>query len=236
MKPSTATKDKRKQGPPHKPKLPGNRGAKKVAKPANANPKERGINARQERFAQFVASGIPDTTAYIQAGYKNSEKNGERNAWQLKENQGVKARIAELLAKNAEKSEYKRADLVKLLVSVLKTPVDEVDETHVLAQEVTTDAIRGGIVRTKVKMMGKIESARLLVEIMGWKEPEKHEVDVGPRMLDAIKERAERVASALDLQAHLRAKAAGTTAHANGNGHSNGNGHAPTKAGSLSRW
>lgn len=230
MKPKTATNGK--ASAVCKGKAPGKTRAKKAAKGAKAKPKERGINARQERFAQFVASGVPATRAYRQAGYTDRNNNAEKNAVHLTENHGVKARIAELLAKNAEKSEYKRADLVNLMVLALQTAVGDVDEKHVLAQEVTTDTIGEATIRKRVKMMGKIECARLLVDIMGWKAPEQITVETGPKTLDAIKERAEKVASVLNLRARMNSAQAGSNGHSNGNG--NGNGHA--KPGTLSRW
>ena len=41
-----------------------------------------------------------------------------------------------------------------------------------------------------LKHLGESEAARLLCEMMGWKEPEKITVDAGPNTLDAIRERA----------------------------------------------
>jgi phage terminase small subunit len=53
------------------------------------------LNARQEKFAQLIASGgISQVEAYKQAGY--SPKSAESLAHRLIENDGVKARIAEL--------------------------------------------------------------------------------------------------------------------------------------------
>ena len=52
-------------------------------------------NARHERFAQLVASGkYSDMEAFKQAGY--SANSAQQNAHGLSENEGVKARIAEL--------------------------------------------------------------------------------------------------------------------------------------------
>ena len=193
------------------------------------------LNSRQEKFAQLVASDVPATPAYIEAGYKVSTKVAGTNGPRMLVFAGVAARIKELRARESEKSEYKRADMVRFLVAILQTPVGDIDANSPLAQEITTDTIGEATIRKRVKMMGKIEAARLLVDIMGWKEPEQVVVETGPKTLDAVKERAERVASALDLQAHLRSKAAATTT---GNGHpsGNGNGHAPAEVGSLSRW
>jgi hypothetical protein len=146
------------------------------------------------------------------------------------ENGGVSQRIKELCKKTEEKSEFRRDDLVRLLASALQTPVGEIDETSPLAQEMTEDLVGGGrrgqlrrgdapsgneevspvVIRRRVKSIGKIEAARLLAEIMGWKSPEQLVVETGPKTLDAISERAASVASALDRNAYLRAR--GTSA------------------------
>ena len=182
------------------------------------------MNIRQERFAELVAGGMAGGPAYIEAGYKVPPPLAKANACRLLTNANVTARIEELRAIASEKSEFKRADLVRFLVSVLQTPVSDIDANSPLAQEITTDTIGEATIRNRVKMMGKIEAARLLVDIMGWREPEQVVVETGPKALAGIKERAERVASALNLRAHLQAKAQA----ANGNGHSNGS--------ALSRW
>ncbi|MCX6878706.1 MAG: hypothetical protein NTW21_33570 [Verrucomicrobia bacterium] len=188
------------------------------------------MNIRQDRFAELVAGGMAGGPAYVEAGFKVSPTVAKANACRLLTNANVAARIKELRSKAAGKSEFKRADMVRFLVSVLQTPVGEIDANSPLAQEVTIDTIGEATIRKRVKMMGKIECARLLVDIMGWKAPDQMTLETGPKTLAAVKERAERVASALDLQAHLRAKA-----QAAANGHSNGNGHA-TASSALSRW
>ncbi|MCX6879381.1 MAG: terminase small subunit [Verrucomicrobia bacterium] len=167
---------------------------------------------------------MPATPAYIAAGYKVSTKVAGTNGPRMLDFAGVAARINELRAKASERSEFKRADMVRFLVAVLQTPVGELEANSPLAQEISTEAIGETTIRKRVKMMGKIECARLLVDIMGWRAPEHHVVETGPKALDAIKERAERVASVLDLRARMRSEAQA----ANGNGHSTGS--------ALSRW
>ncbi len=158
------------------------------------------MNIRHERFAELVASGVPAVRAYTEAGYSNKGKNAEANATRLMANDGVKSRIAEFRAKSSAKLELKREDLARHLMNAVRTPIGEVDENSPLAQEYTID--REG--RKRVKMIGKIECARLLCELMGWKEPEKHEVHAGPSNLDAIRERAKSIVSALDRSGRNR--------------------------------
>ena len=77
-------------------------------------------NSRHERFAQLVASGKSELSSFVEAGY--SAKSARQNAHRLSENEGVKARIAELRGRNAEKCEMERAEAVQYLVDILKTP------------------------------------------------------------------------------------------------------------------
>jgi phage terminase small subunit len=163
------------------------------------------LNPRQERFAEFVAGGMAATVAYGKAGYSNTGRNAEGNASALMEKHGVKQRIAELRKRAAAKAEFTRDDMVQWLVGALKTPVGEIDQNHRLAQELTTDELvveKKGTktIKRRVKSVGKIECARLLCDMMGWKAPEKREIDLGCSSLDSVRERAKVVVSALARQ------------------------------------
>ena len=193
-----------------KPKSGGGKSPKPPTKPGR-------LNTRQELFAELVASGTPATVAYRKAGYSDKGRNAEGNACRMMENDGVAERIAALKAQTAAKAEFKRDDLVRILAAAIQTPIGEIDERNPLAQEYTEDAIAGGsrgtlkrgqvasgnetvepvVIRRRVKCIGKIEAARLLCEIMGWKSPDQLVVDDGPKRLESIAERAANVVSAL---------------------------------------
>lgn len=179
------------------------------------------LNVRQEKFAQLVASGVPATPAYIQAGYKVGQKVAEANGPRLLGNAAVRARVDELTAKTAAKVEFRRENLVAWLVSAIETPSGNLTADSPLAQEVTVESIAGGargrlkrgkadkgnetagpdITRTKIKGVGKMDAARLLSEIMGWKKPEEIVVETGPKTLASIEGRAAAVVSALNRRA-----------------------------------
>ena len=57
-------------------------------------------NQRHELFARLVTEGKSDIDAYTGAGF--SERSAKSNAHRLRENEGVKARIEELLAEAAD--------------------------------------------------------------------------------------------------------------------------------------
>ena len=114
-------------------------------------------NARHERFAQLVASGkYSDMEAFKQAGYSARLGSAECSR-RLSENEGVKARIAELKARNAEKCEMARAEAVQYLVEILKTPIGEVTSDHRLAQ--SYDAKSG-----KIELPNKLGAMQLLAK------------------------------------------------------------------------
>lgn len=58
-------------------------------------------DARRERFAQFVASGVPYTKAYVQAGYKANEKSAHR----CRHRADVSGRIDEIMGAAAAKND-----------------------------------------------------------------------------------------------------------------------------------
>ena len=68
-------------------------------------------NARHEAFAQCLAKGMTATEAYIKAGYKPNDG----NAATLKGNQRMRDRLAELLAKAAERTIVTVEDIAKQL-------------------------------------------------------------------------------------------------------------------------
>jgi phage terminase small subunit len=197
------------------------------------------LTVRQERFCQNIAIGDEGTVAYLKAGWISSRDAARASASRLLTMDNIQTRIAELREKTEAASEFKRADLVRILVAVIQTPIGQISPDSPFVQEFSEDVITGGhrgklkrgattssnetaepvVIRRRVKSIGKIEAARLLVEIMGWKSPERVEVETGPRILDSIRERAATVASALDRNAYLRAR--GTSA---------------SKSAGLSRW
>ena len=71
-------------------------------------------NARHERFAQELAKGQTAEAAYIEAGYRPSRKNAQR----LRTNEGVTARIAELQAGAAKRTEITVAGITERLIKI----------------------------------------------------------------------------------------------------------------------
>jgi hypothetical protein len=114
--------------------------------------------------------------AYANCGFKAHGGNARR----LSQNELILSRIEQIRSEAAEKARMKKTDLIDFLESVIKTDVGSVDEKSRLAQEVTTETLGEGVLRKKVKMVGKMDAAKLLAVLTGWNAPEKveHKIEV----------------------------------------------------------
>lgn len=159
-----------------------------------------GLNSRQALFVEAYLSGMPAGRAYEKAGYKVRGNTADVQASQLLRNPKVARAVAAGKKENRELAKMTREQAVDWLVETLLTPVADIDETHRLAQEVTTEEVSSGaprgelkrgqspsgneasgpmILRKKVKMVGKIEAMKQLAAMCGWNAPEelKHTAD-----------------------------------------------------------
>jgi len=78
-------------------------------------------DARRERFAQLVASGIPYTKAYVQAGYKASESAAHRTRYRV----DVSKRIDEIFGAAAEKNAVTVERVVAELAKIAFASADD---------------------------------------------------------------------------------------------------------------
>jgi len=131
------------------------------------------LSSRRLLFLEHVASGTPLGEAYLKAGYKSSPANASTDAGKLLRIPELQAKLKELQAAASANAAMKRHELVAYLCAALRTPVAEIDETHELAQEVTHYYHRDGTLsHVKVKSVGKLEAAKLLIVLLGWSKPE----------------------------------------------------------------
>ena len=105
--------------------------------------------------------------AFKRAGYV--DESAHQNAYRLRANESVAARIEELRARNAEKSQLSRDEVVQYLVEILKTPIGEVTVDHRLAQ---CDAKSG-----KVELPNKFAAMQLLAKMCRWNESTSSRLD-----------------------------------------------------------
>ena len=200
--------------------------ARKTAKKAAKEKNQRGLNVRQEKFAELVAAGVPATQAYRQAGYTNAGTTAEKNASRLREKEGVAARIAELRKPQTAAATMTKEEKLAFLAAIIRTPIDQIGPDSPLCQEYTEDCISGGragklkrgvapsgnetvtplVFRIKTKMCDKLRALELHSKLVGDFEPEKIEVEAGSKTLASIKERAANVSSVLNAFANERAR------------------------------
>ena len=93
------------------PKNPARNAGKKPEPAKSKWPKP--LNIRQERFAEFVARGMPDSQAYIEAGYTKSRKNAEANAKLFQESADKALGSASATVREMERYDKTIDDLVK---------------------------------------------------------------------------------------------------------------------------
>ena len=175
---------------------------------ANANsgpkvkpPAKRKLTARQERFAELVASGESQTDAWLQAGYKVSRSVARRNAAESLTIPDIAARVAELRKPQTAAACLTRDRKREILLSIAE---DEAKPLDARLRAIAEDN----------KMAGHYE-------------PDKMEIENGPNTLENIRERAAQVAAALDRNARrISFQTAPDRKNGfsrwNGNGHSNG--------------
>jgi phage terminase small subunit len=78
------------------------------------------LNHRHERFAAALSQGKSQKDAYVQAGYRSTGNAAEASASQLVKKPKVAARVAELQAEAARRSEVTVDDLVADLNMMFK--------------------------------------------------------------------------------------------------------------------
>lgn len=127
-------------------------------------------NPRHERWCQLVAapkrdgSIISDTEAY-QIAYGSSYETAHTNAWTLRADQGLAARIKELQEPLEAKRKLTLERTYELLHDIAVTPIGEIDEGHPLAQAVKRSP-EGNVI--EVKMPAKLDAITLNAKLQGW--------------------------------------------------------------------
>lgn len=134
------------------------------------------LNARQEQFAQWVASGKSATEAYRLAGYApaDADVSGPR----LLGNAGVESRIAELQEANAAHFSLSREQALEVLAEIICTPVGQITKDSRICQEYERTIVAAAddpsndesapVVKVKLKMPGKVEALKLAAAMNGW--------------------------------------------------------------------
>jgi len=224
------------------------------------------LTIRQERFCEGIAVGMTGAQAYLKAGAKVSAEVAKVGACKWLTRGNVQARIAEL-----RKTQTKTALLTiqrkrEILAEIVETPIGQLGPESPLCAEYVRLKVSGGargklkrgrapsgnevdgpeVWQIRLKGYDKLRAIELDSKLAGHFEPAAVVVESGPSVLDRIRERAERVVSALDRSAELRRRSESAQSKSTGsngglndasncNPHSDGNEHHPAQVG-LSRW
>ena len=136
------------------------------------------LNIRQLRFCEFIAAGMSGTDAWIAAGYQCTRPAARANAAEALAKPTLKARIAELRA-----PQTKRALLAK-------------DRKREILREIAEDR--------NLPTMVRIRAIEIDAKLAGHFEPDRLEVETGPKTLEALEARAANVVSALDASRRIQ--------------------------------
>lgn len=129
------------------------------------------LSVRHEKFCEGIAAGLTHSKAYLQAGWVVSEKTAAERGCQLSKNIKIKAKIAELRKPQTEAAvmtkDFKRKKLREIVMAKTSTWDNKI---RAIAED---------------NRMG------------GHYEADRTEIDIGPKTLLSIKERAAQVALGL---------------------------------------
>ena len=131
------------------------------------------LTPRQEKFIEGIAAGMSATQAYLAAGFRCDPDNAGTLSSKLRKKPHIAARLHALEEASLARAAATRDRLVTWLWDAVQTPVGDIDEAHPLAQEVARDFRSGEVCRSRVKAVGKMDAAKLLVTLLGWSGPEK---------------------------------------------------------------
>jgi hypothetical protein len=123
-----------------------------------------------EKFAQFAASGLSLAESYRRT--TGQIKNADVKGTQWHGYAGIKGRIAELKAQNAQRAQMTREELMAFYAAVIRTPADKVPAGSPVIQAYEQDS-EG---RVKLRICDKAAAGGQLAKMCGWNEPDKVEM------------------------------------------------------------
>lgn len=192
--------------------------ATKKARTSTKTPSQpRKLTVRQERFCELIASGKSGVDAWLEAGYEVSRDVARTNAAESLAKPRIQARIAELRKPQTKAALRKKEDNLRFLAEVIGTALADIGPDSPLCTEYTEEFIGGGargklkrgnaprgnetvgenVMRRRVKKPDPLRAIELYSKLLGHFEPDRVEVETGPKTLLSIKERASQVSSAL---------------------------------------
>jgi terminase small subunit-like protein len=126
-----------------------------------------------ERFATFAASGLSLAESYRRT--TGQTKNADVKGTQWHGYAGIKERIAELKAQNAQRAQMTREEMMAFYAAVIRTPADQVPAGGPIIQ--AYEETEHG---HKIRLVDKAAAGAALAKMCGWDEPTKIVVTTDP--------------------------------------------------------
>ena len=120
-----------------------------------------------EKFAEFAASGLSLAESYRRT--TGQTKNADVKGTQWHGYAGIKERIAELKAQNAQRAQMTREELMAFYTAVIRTPANQVPAGSPVIQSYEQD----GEGRVKIRLCDKVAAGAQLAKMTGWNEPDQ---------------------------------------------------------------
>lgn len=141
-------------------------------------------NVQHETFALKFAQGIYSAkSAYLQAyGETTSGESAAVSACRLLTDANIRARVDHLRELATQEVVAEMNEVVRFCLNIIRTPVGYVDDESPLAQEVQREIAgtqeEGPVLKMRVKMPAKLDAAKLLADLKGWKKVEEVNLNV----------------------------------------------------------
>jgi Terminase small subunit len=135
-----------------------------------------------EKFAEFAASGLSLSEAYRRT--TGQTKNADVKGTQWHGYAGIKERIAELKAQNAQRAQMTREELMAFYAAVIRTPANQVPAGSPVIQAYEQD----GEGRVKLRLCDKVQAGAALARMCGYNEPEQLRLSSGNSLTNYLLE------------------------------------------------
>lgn len=143
------------------------------------------LTEKQLRFCEGILKGKPASVAYREAGYASKGNAAEVCASQLLRNAKVQAHLGKRRKAREKRTDISLEKVERYLARVINTPVGMVDETSLLAEEVTYTQGPNGSSK-KVKMFSKDRAISHLRALKGWDATKEVKIDASDPLLALI--------------------------------------------------
>lgn len=130
------------------------------------------LNIRQQRFVELVVSGMPAGRAYEAAGFSARGNAAEVNAARLLRKAQIVSAVETLRSSDAKKASLDRAEAIQILGDIIRSKPSDATMDNPLCE------VRMSKAGPFAAFPDKARCLERLAKMLGWDEPEKHQLDV----------------------------------------------------------